>query len=132
MTIMKRVFLATAVAALSVVATAVSAQDILRSMYSPVPVATWTGFYVGGNFGYGWAAADALARSVTTASTSYDMKGPTAGAELGVNVQSGIWLGGIESDLQWSWQKANGGNTAALFGSTGGGIPPNIVEADKI
>ena len=101
-------------------------------MYSPIPVATWTGFYVGGNFGYGSAAADALARSATTASTSYDMKGPTAGAEMGLNAQIGTWLVGVESDLQWSWQKAAGGNTAALFASAGGGIPSNIVESDKI
>ena len=101
-------------------------------MYRPTPVATWTGFYVGGNFGYGWAATDAIAWSVTTASTSYDMKGPTAGAEIGLNAQMGNWLEGVESDLQWSWQKGNGGNTAALFGSTGGGIPSGIVEADKI
>ncbi len=101
-------------------------------MYSPVPVATWTGFYVGGNFGYGWAATDATARSVTAASTSYDMKGPTAGAELGLNAQMGNWLVGVESDLQWSWQKTNGGNTAALFTSAGFGVPSNIVETDKV
>jgi outer membrane immunogenic protein len=129
---MRRVILAAAVAALSIVATTVSAQDILRSMYSPVPVATWTGFYVGGNFGYAWAAADALARATTTGSTSYDMKGPSAGAELGLNTQMGNWLVGVESDVQWSWQKANGGNTAALFTSAGGPVPPGIAEADKV
>jgi outer membrane immunogenic protein len=130
---MSRIFLAAVVSALTIgAAQTVSAQDILRSMYSSTPVASWTGFYVGGNFGYGWASADALARSATTASTSYTMKGATAGGQLGANVQSGIWLVGIESDLQWSWQKEHGGNTAALFASAGGGVPSGIAETDKV
>jgi outer membrane immunogenic protein len=130
---MRRVIWAVAVAALSLSATGmVFAQDILKSMYSTQPVANWTGFYVGGNFGYGWAATDARAQSTTAGSTSYDLKGPTAGAGLGANVQSGIWVFGVESDLQWSWQKGNGGNAAALFTSAGVAVPSNTTETDRV
>jgi outer membrane immunogenic protein len=129
---MRRVILAAVTAALSVAATAVSAQDILSAMYRPTPVASWTGFYVGGNFGYGWASADSRATSVTATSTVSDMNGLNAGGELGVNVQSGMWLGGMETDLQWAWQKGGGGTAAALFSSAGFGVPTNTSESDKV
>ena len=131
---MRRVVLAALAATALSVGTIekVSAQDILSMMYAPAPVANWTGFYIGGNFGYGWAAANGLAQSVTAGSTSYNMKGPTAGAGMGLNAQLGTWLVGVESDVQYSWQKGSGGNTAALFTSAGGGIPSNIVETERV
>ena len=102
-------------------------------MYSPVPVATWTGFYVGGNAGYGWTKVNSSAGSTLgTASGSFTMKGMIAGGQIGGNFQSGIWVVGLESDFQGSWQKLSGaGNTAILNTSVGiGGLP--ISETDKV
>jgi outer membrane immunogenic protein len=126
---MRRIILAIAAAALSFSAIGnVSAQDILRALYSPVPIATWTGFYVGGNFGYGWAKDSSSASSATgTSASSFTMRGMIAGGQLGVNVQfSGPWVIGIESDFQGSWQKLDGpGNTTNLNRSVGFAAPSN-------
>jgi outer membrane immunogenic protein len=127
---MRRIVLAIFAAALSLCATEIaSAQDILRMIRSPVPVATWTGFYVGGNVGYGWAKDNSTATSSVpgTAASTFTMKGMIAGGQIGVNVQfSGPWVIGIESDFQGSWQKLNGpGNTTNLNISAGFAAPQN-------
>jgi len=134
---MNRIVSAVAVAAFCFGATErVCAQDILRMMYSPVPIFNWTGFYVGGNAGYGWAHVDASASSVLgSASAGFNMKGMIAGAQLGAQLQSDRWVFGIESDFQGSWQKLNGvgdnGNVAVLNASVGSPGSP-ISETDKI
>jgi len=130
---MRRMSLVIVAAALSFGAVEnVSAQDILHAMYSRVPVVNWTGFYVGGNFGYGWTNVESSANSVLgSAASSFKMKGVIAGGQLGMNVQfSGPWLIGIESDFQKSWQKLNGpGNTAVLNRSVGvGGLAINETD----
>ena len=105
-----------------------SAQDILHMIYAPAPVANWTGFYIGGNFGYGWAKDSSTATSSVpgTAASSFTMKGTIAGGQLGMNVQLGKWVLGIESDFQGSWQKLDGpGNATNLNNSVGFAPPTN-------
>lgn len=69
------------------------------------PVFSWTGFYIGGNAGYGWGSGqDALG------SAGVDPSGWIAGGQLGYNYQfANNVVAGIEADLQ-------GGN---LSGSVG-------------
>jgi outer membrane immunogenic protein len=88
---------------------------------APAPVYSWTGFYVGGNLGYGWGNAD---NAVTFIDPSFDLLGaspPTAGhsetdklpgliggGQVGYNWQflpHGVL--GFEADWQDSGQKTS-------------------------
>ena len=96
---------------------------------------TWTGFYVGGNIGYGWGRSenDAITSGlppvlfgIPTASLAsgdtdrQNVDGIIGGFQSGYNYQTGNWVLGLESDLQASDQKGNatycnlGGTTCAV------------------
>ena len=128
---MRRVTSAVVAAALSLGAIGtVSAQDILREMRSPVAPLTWTGFYAGGNFGYGWGrdSSSVNASNGGQSASSFTMKGASAGAQIGMNMQLyGSWMTGIESDFQKSWQKFDGpnGNLSNLNAAIGFAAPTN-------
>lgn len=102
---MKRLTLA-ALAALTLagLASSASAADLPRPAYkAPIytaPVFTWSGLYVGINGGYGWGHT-----SITDPIGGFDisMKGALAGATLGYNVQTGVWVWGVEGDIDYSW-----------------------------
>lgn len=74
-----------------------------------VPSYDWTGFYVGGNFGYGWGHTDFTGASssvllgFTTASTfagSLNSSGILGGGQIGFNYQfAPHWVAGIEADI---------------------------------
>jgi outer membrane immunogenic protein len=107
----------TAVAAVGSLAAAQSlAADLPRAapapyrapLAAPVPVFSWTGFYVGGNVGYGFARAnaDVTVGGVTTRVDSENLRGAVGGGQAGFNWQTGPLVLGIEGDLQWSGQKA--------------------------
>jgi outer membrane immunogenic protein len=99
------------------------AADISPARPAPAPVVVppplkynWTGFYIGGNVGYGWARETATASAFgATASASQDLKGAIAGGLLGFNWQAGMFVGGIEADYQWSDQKLS--QTVPGFGT---------------
>jgi outer membrane immunogenic protein len=105
---MRRMSLVIVAAALSFGAVEnVSAQDILRSLYSSRPVANWTGLYVGGNFGYGWGTTDTVENGLGAVPTSQvKPKGILGGLQVGGIAQSGIWVFGFEADIQGTTQKA--------------------------
>jgi outer membrane immunogenic protein len=72
----------------------------------------WTGVYIGGSVGYGWARYTAEDGGF---SSSFDLNGVVGGGLVGFNWQSGMFVGGIEADYQWSDQKISesfGGVTA--------------------
>jgi outer membrane immunogenic protein len=105
----------------------VSAQDIFDVLTSRMPVANWTGFYVGGNVGYGWAKDDSSATSSIggASASTFTMKGLSAGGQIGANVQfSGPWVIGIETDFQASWQKFDGPANATNLTNSVGFAPP--------
>lgn len=68
--------------------------------YVPVaPPFTWTGFYVGGNLGY------AAARSHWTGGAgdfSVSPNGFIGGLTVGYNYQVGVWVWGLEGDLDYA------------------------------
>jgi outer membrane immunogenic protein len=91
----------------------------------PAPVYSWTGFYVGGNVGYGWGSRtvnftpnDPLVFSVSCGGlgggtcpppTSFDINGALGGLQAGYNWQfNQNWMLGIETDFDWSRIKGTG------------------------
>lgn len=76
---------------------------------------SWTGFYVGGHVGYGWADNDTTTivrnaqgniplngNNPLVGVYSYDGDGWLGGLQLGYNYQSGRLVVGIEGDYSWS------------------------------
>ncbi len=93
----------------------------LPAAYKAAPPAApynWTGFYIGGNLGYGWAHADATATVAGTATTgSENLNGVLGGGQMGFNWQTGNWVLGLETDFQGTGQRvatsaSSGGVTA--------------------
>jgi outer membrane immunogenic protein len=70
--------------------------------YSEPSYVNWSGFYVGLNAGYGFGTADWDAQAIGTSP-----KGAVAGGTLGYNLQTGVWLWGIEGDIDWSGIKGD-------------------------
>jgi len=85
-------------------------------LYAPVPVFSWTGFYVGINGGYAWGKSD---WSSTTATGSTDPKGGLVGGTLGYNLQTGVWVWGLEGDIDYSWIKGSDTTGTGLCGGAG-------------
>lgn len=102
-----------AVAAMLTAAMTAQAADLPRPSYkSPVyapSYANWTGLYVGLNAAYGFGTSNWDVPPIDTAP-----KGFLAGVTLGYNFQTGVWLWGIEGDLDYSLMKGS----AACFGGT--------------
>ena len=73
---------------------------------------TWTGFYFGGNAGYGWGSADTDFHPLPDAATFFDLapqslspdpNGFIGGGQVGFNWQWNKWLVlGVEADFQGS------------------------------
>jgi outer membrane immunogenic protein len=122
-----------AIGVLLIAAANAQAADLRAPYKSPVysapsSYANWAGFYVGLNAGYGFGTSD---WNVPTASTS--PKGVLAGLTLGYNAQWGVWLFGLEGDLDYSGMKGSAacgaftcdtklpyfGTARARFGYTG-------------
>ena len=107
-----------ATAALAIAASTAHAAD-LPGRYSPapaynaLPVFTWTGFYAGLNAGYGWNVGDS--RYYDPAFRNGKRSGGfVGGAQAGYNYQFGMFVGGLETDLQY----AAVGNKGASYGTT--------------
>ena len=86
---------------------------------SPVPVANWTGFYVGGNIGYGIAGIKTnlppvIAGTLGLASSVYGVVG---GIQVGHNWQNGNVVYGLEADFNASSQKRTLLNLPPALGS---------------
>jgi outer membrane immunogenic protein len=92
----------------------------VRPAPSPIPSINWTGFYLGGNFGYSWGrSASTLwltdaGTTVSSANTRNDMNGVIGGGQLGYNWQfDNKWVFGLEADFQGSDQKGRAGAACA-------------------
>lgn len=84
----------------------------------PVPMVNWTGFYIGGNVGYGWGLADTDVNysrpgsvpDAFTLSNAANLNGIIGGSQIGFNWHTTAkWVFGFEADWQASDQ--NGDNT---------------------
>jgi len=72
---------------------------------APIPYFNWTGFYIGGNFGYGWANDD-ISGTVSDGAIfagSNNYSGVVGGGQIGANYQlPNNWVIGVEADIDWS------------------------------
>jgi outer membrane immunogenic protein len=122
--------------AFSLPVSAIAADLPVKARPMPVAVVyNWTGFYVGGNVGYSWGRdpyeitgassvrtrqfrafglpAETLLTDVTAAGPGFlgsgtaDINGAVAGGQIGYNWQTGAWVFGLETDLQWSGQRGS-------------------------
>ncbi|MCA0407014.1 MAG: porin family protein [Proteobacteria bacterium] len=92
-------------------ATAASAADLGYKKQAPVsytraPAFTWTGFYAGGNLGYGFGSVHGRSGGAFK-----DPSGVIGGGQIGYNYQMGQTVLGVETDLQATGIRAS--NTAA-------------------
>jgi outer membrane immunogenic protein len=125
--VMKGTIRIAAIAAL--IGTPALAADIaVNAPPPPAPVYSWTGWYVGGNVGYGWGDAPTDIQSNATTSfgggllpgftnppvafsdsSTRQLKGFIGGGQFGYNYQvRPHWVLGFEADIQGSGEKVSG------------------------
>jgi outer membrane immunogenic protein len=149
--IIKKLGLVSVVSIAVASAGAAVAADLSPAYKAPVqavaPAATWTGFYIGGNVGYGWdsgstgvsafstdpALAPALAAIVGAgsypAALSPSANGAIGGGQIGYNWQlPSQWLIGLEADIQGSGIKGAASQTLSPpgFDTTSTGVTKSI------
>jgi outer membrane immunogenic protein len=92
------------------------------------PIYDWTGFYLGGNVGYGWGHANNAdsfvspcpvcvigpATATLSANGSNDFNGVIGGAQIGYNWQVRNSLFGVEADIQASSEKGTNSINSAF------------------
>jgi len=121
-------FLLGGLAAVAMLSSA-SAADVAAYRSAPsigAPVYDWSGFYLGGNGGWGssrkcWDFVNA-AGSFITSEGCHDASGGTAGGQVGYRWQAANLVFGIEA--QGNWADFNGSNISVAF--------PTVVNATKI
>jgi outer membrane immunogenic protein len=88
------------------------------------PVSTWSGFYVGGNLGYGWGNGNTdvsfnpfVNSGFNNTSLGARSTGVVGGAQAGYNWQMGSLVTGLEADIQGSGIKgsASAAPTSSVF-----------------
>lgn len=97
----------TAVAALSVTPALAADMAVKAPPPAPAPVMTWTGFYIGGNAGGGWADTDwrdnravpcagGIGFPIPGCDIPQHMRSFIGGGQAGVRWQTGQWVLGLE------------------------------------
>ena len=79
-----------------------------EQVYAPTEASTWTGFYFGGELGYGWGQKDVFDTEEPEDFGSYAISGWLAGAEAGANWQMDQFVLGIEGDVNWAGISGDG------------------------
>jgi len=78
---------------------AVKARPLPQSYVSAVY--DWSGFYVGGHIGYGWADPNINPGAGVTVTNHPQPNGFLGGGQIGVQWQTGAWVYGIEADASY-------------------------------
>lgn len=141
-----------ATAALQLLLPSASAADLpaLKAPPSPAPAFTWTGLYLGMDFGYTWPASPGITAvsanlydlspvgwgAVSAASASgfigSNLEGFLAGGGLGYNWQfHDRFLAGFEADLQGAGVRGGGGLRNIVPNPNLGGLPAAAVTGAK-
>ena len=86
------------------------------SVYVPVapPPFSWTGFYIGGNFGGQWASqgniTDSLDPGISFNAGRASNGSFLGGGQVGANYQFNAFVVGVEGDFEWAANHNNNGN----------------------
>jgi outer membrane immunogenic protein len=139
---MKKIILATVLAGLGS-ASALAADIGARSPYTKAPammaaVSNWSGFYIGGNVGYGWGNGKTdfsflptpLDFSFRNATLDAKPKGMLGGAQIGYNWQIGSLVTGFEADIQGSGLKGSASPIPTISVITGLPSPFDVLRAN--
>jgi outer membrane immunogenic protein len=121
---MKKILVAAVVAAAFCGAPALAADmPVKASPTVPAPVYSWTGFYIGGNIGYGWTDPTITLTpndggtgvgffALGAPPISVNGTGVLGGVEAGYNWQaSNSWLVGVETDFDFAGIRGSGAVT---------------------
>jgi len=90
---------------------------VLKAPPPPIPVATWTGFYIGAHVGAAWEQASSTsAYAVLFPGLDRTLRSTSviAGGQAGYNWQHGNWLFGLEADGSWL-SKGSGSSTPLII-----------------
>ncbi len=128
MAMMKRTLFA-AIGILAFGASAASAADMGPPVYKapyapppPLPVYTWTGFYIGANGGFGGNSvnySDTIAG--VTGNTSLNSSGFLGGGQVGFNWQAApLWVIGVESDFDATNISSNASASTPIASASAG------------
>jgi outer membrane immunogenic protein len=142
------------VAIVALIGTPVLAADLNKPVYKaappppPVPVYSWTGFYVGGNVGYSWGRSnDNLGFSQTDSGNGFvnqatfgatdndNVNGVIGGGQAGFNWQVNNFVYGIETDFQGSGQKGTNNFDGLIINSSTlntGNNPATVTDTTKL
>jgi len=101
----KTLLAATALAALSgsALAADLPSRSAPPAYIPPPPVFTWTGFYIGGQIGYGFGTNSVqpfTAAGLLGTPYSYSQNGVVGGAHIGYNYQVAQFVFGLEGDVE--------------------------------
>ena len=133
----KQLLLSVAFGALMAVTPAMAADLPVKAPVYKAPVEAvynWTGWYAGGNIGYGWGNGDAnytdpgfaIVGLPTSISGSDKLEGIIGGGQIGYNWQvNNNWVFGLEADFQGSGQKASNSFSGSFSDFEGGTISQN-------
>jgi outer membrane immunogenic protein len=123
---MKKIILATLLAGLGSAA-ALAADLGAAAPYAKAPammaaVNNWSGFYIGGNIGYGWGSGGSNAAfppsdffAHQNALLNTNPKGVIGGGQIGYNWQVGSLVTGLEADLQGSGMKGSASKSPLIL-----------------
>lgn len=123
------------VSALALLAGTASAADLanrypVKAAVVPVQVFSWTGFYIGGNVGWGWANNSLSYTTLGLGTFDYNVgntNGFLGGLQAGFNYQlaNNVVLG-LEADYQWT---DLGSDTLLIGGPLGAGAVSQNVDS---
>jgi outer membrane immunogenic protein len=89
----------------------------------PVAVYSWSGCYLGGNLGSGWASTQWHFGGVEFADHRAD--GLVGGVQIGCDYQAGAWVFGVQGMFDWSDLEADSHRVVGALG-------PNVIDQTRI
>ena len=83
---------------------------------APIPVFSWTGFYIGANIGGAWSHST-ITDAITGATFNTDNSGFIGGGQVGFNYQVNNFVFGVEGDIDGTSLSKTGPGIATAFGT---------------